>query len=189
MERNHRKEYLARKAKIAAGTVGKKAGRPENTPEELWKKVEKREPEQCWSWLGYVSESGYGRTQIGDKSYYAHRVIFNLANPGLIELNSPKNKKERGFLMHLCDNRLCCNPAHLRVADLKENNEDCIKKGRKIMPKGQDHFRSVFTNEEINQALQMKRSGLTAKQIALAMQKKYATIKSLLYRNRDTFNA
>ena len=61
-----------------------KAGRPENTPDVLWSKVDVRTSEECWPWMGFVSESGYGRTWINDKGYYAHRVIFNLANPGQI---------------------------------------------------------------------------------------------------------
>ena len=84
-----------------------KAGRPENTPETLWSKVDKRGPDECWPWKGVVEKSGYGRTWIGDVGYYAHRVIFDLANPGQIERKAPTNKKANGFLMHLCDNPIC----------------------------------------------------------------------------------
>jgi len=185
MTRNHQKEYLAKKARIAAGIVNAKAGRPQNTAEILWSKVNKKEVDECWEWTGYISESGYGRTQINDKSYYAHRVIFDLVNPDVIELNSPRNKKGTGFLMHSCDNRLCCNPAHLKVATLHENNKDCLAKGRRVLPKGEDHHRSVFTNEEIKQILEMRQFGKTAKHIAQTMNKKHSTVKSLLYRNRS----
>ena len=184
MARNHRKEYEQRKIRIENGTVGKKAGRPENNDETLWTKVDQRGPDECWPWIGYTSESGYGRTQIGDRSYYAHRVIYNLARPGEIELSSPKDRKAKGFLMHICDNRICCNPAHLKVADIAENNKDCRDKGRREMPKGENHHRSVFTDQEIARVLQMRSEGLSAKQIAEAVQKKHATIKSLLHRHR-----
>ena len=159
-------------------------GKPANTPEVLWSKVDKRGPDECWPWKGTIEKSGYGRTWINDKGYYAHRVIFNLANPGLIELASPTNRKAKGFLMHLCDNRCCCNPAHLRVATIKENNQDCEAKGRRTLPKGEDHFRSVFTNDEIKKILEMRQTGSTATQIAQAMNKNRSTIKSLLWRNR-----
>ena len=176
------KEWLRKKRGTKEGAT---PGRPQNTPDELWKKVNKRGENECWEWMGYVSESGYGRTQINDKPYYAHRVIFNLVNPGVIELNSPRNKKGVGFLMHFCDNRLCCNPTHLKVATLQENNKDCLGKGRRVLPKGEDHHRSVFTNEEIKQILEMRQLGKTAKHIAQAMNKKHSTVKSLLYRNRS----
>jgi|TARA_R110000868_G_scaffold219514_1_gene470588 hypothetical protein len=176
------KEWLRKKRGTKQGAT---PGRPKNTFDELWKKVDKRGENECWEWTGYISESGYGRTQINDKSYYAHRVIFDLVYPNVIKLNSPKNKKESGFLMHSCDNRLCCNPAHLKVATLRENNEDCWEKGRRVMPKGGEHHRSVFTNEEIKQVLEMHQLGQTAKHIAQTMNKKRSTVKSLLYRNKE----
>lgn len=159
-------------------------GRPANTPDVLWSKVDIREPDECWPWLGTKEKSGYGRTWINDSGYYAHRVIYNLAYPGEIELRAPRDRKAHGFLMHTCDNRICCNPAHLRVADIKTNNEDCVRKGRRVLPKGEDHHRSVFTNDEIRQVLEMWKLGLTARQIGMNLNKKRATIQSLLRRIR-----
>lgn len=160
------------------------AGRPANTPEVLWSKVDVRGEHECWPWKGCKEKSGYGRTWINDVGYYAHRVIFDLANPGQIELRAPANKRAMGFLMHTCDNRICCNPAHLRVASIKANNLDCLQKGRKKLPMGENHHRSVFSNDEIRQVLEMRKSGQTARQIAMNMNKKRATIESLLRRNR-----
>lgn len=164
---------------------GAKPGRPASTPEVLWSKVDKREPNECWPWKGTIHEDGYGRTWINDRGYYAHRVIFNLANPGQIELASPTNKKAKGFLMHLCDNRVCCNPAHLQVATIKENNDDCNQKGRRQLPRGEDHFRAVFTNEEAAKILEMRKQGRTATQIANEFGKNRSSVKALLYRNRE----
>ncbi len=161
-----------------------KAGRPQNTPEVLWSKVDVKGEQECWAWKGYVSASGYGRTWINDVAYYAHRVIFDLAHPNQIELRAPANKKAHGFLMHTCDNRICCNPAHLRVASIKENNLDALQKKRKKFEIGENHHRSVFTNDEIQQVLEMRESGQTARQIAMTVNKKRATIESLLRRNR-----
>ena len=175
------REYLRKKKGVE---VLANPGRPANTPEMLWSKVDIREPNECWPWKGYVTESGYGRTWINDVGYYAHRVIYNLAHPGEIELKAPKDKKAFGFLMHTCDNRICCNPAHLRVADIKTNNEDCAKKGRRILPTGEDHHRAVFTNEEIKPAIELRKLGKTARQIGEMMNKKRATIQSLFHRHK-----
>lgn len=177
------REYRRRKAAEQGRIIGT-GGRPANTPEILWSKVDNRKPDECWPWLGVKEKSGYGRTWINDVGYYAHRVIFDLANPNQITLKAPTNKKAKGFLMHTCDNRICCNPAHLKVADIAENNKDCRDKGRRQMPKGENHHRSVFTDQEIARVLQMRSEGQSAKQIAQAMQKKHATIKSLLYRHK-----
>ena len=159
-----------------------KAGRPQNTPEVLWKKVDVKNPDKCWPWIGNVTKSGYGRTWIDDKGYYAHRVIFNLANPNVIELKSPTNKKTRGFLMHICDNRICCNPAHLRVATLRENNLDMHQKGRVKHKTGGDHHRSIFTNFQINEIMSLRNNGMTMSLIAEKMNANKSTVKSLIRR-------
>lgn len=160
------------------------AGKEPNTPEVLWSKVDVKSPDECWPWLGHVSESGYGRVWIDSWAYYAHRVIFDLANPGQIERKAPTNKKAKGFLMHLCDNRICCNPAHLKVADLTENNRDAHAKGRVHHKKGGEHHRSVFTDQQIELALQLRKEGYSSTQIAEKLNFKRSTIKSLFYRNR-----
>jgi DNA-binding CsgD family transcriptional regulator len=184
MERNHRKEYLARKARIAAGTVGTEPGRPRNTPERLWEQVNKRGPDECWEWQGYVGENGYGRVQIEGQSYYAHRVIFNLANPGVINISAPVLRTGTGFLMHSCDNRLCCNPAHLEPTTIAENNQDCQQKGRRNLRTGERHHRAVFSDREAQEILELAKQGFTTRQIAEKLNKNRDSIKSLLYRHR-----
>ena len=158
-----------------------KAGKPQNTPEVLWSKVDVKSKNECWPWKGSI-ENGYGRTWINDKGYYAHRVIFNLANPNMIELKAPTNKKATGFLMHLCDNRICCNPNHLQVATLRENNLDMHQKGRVKQKGGGDHHRSVFTNQQIEEIMNLRQSGLTMSMIAEKMNANRSTVKSLIRR-------
>jgi DNA-binding NarL/FixJ family response regulator len=158
-----------------------KAGKPQNTPEVLWSKVDVKSKNECWPWKGSI-ENGYGRTWINDKGYYAHRVIFNLANPEMIELKAPTNKKAKGFLMHLCDNRICCNPNHLQIATLRENNLDMHQKGRVKHKVGGDHHRSVFTNQQIEEIMDLRQDGLTMSMIAKKMNANKSTIKSLIRR-------
>ena len=84
--------------------------------------------------------------------------------------------------MHLCDNRICCNPSHLRVANLRENNLDMHEKGRVKHKTGGDHHRSVFTNEQIDEIMSLRNNGMTMRMIAEKMTAKLATIKSLIRR-------
>jgi hypothetical protein len=59
--------------------------------------------------------------QIGGDWYFAHRLAFELCVgdiPGKL------------MVLHLCDNRLCCNPDHLLPGSASENMRDASKKGR-----------------------------------------------------------
>lgn len=91
------------------------------------KKVDKTS--NCWNWIGYTA-NGYGKVCIGGKVYFAHRISFYIHNRKIEPL-----KKELGargqILMHLCDNRKCVNPNHLKISTQRENMLDAKNKGRK----------------------------------------------------------
>ena len=133
------REYMRKKR---GSQPGAKPGSPSVYEGGMWQMVDKKGPDECWPWRGSTN-TGYGRVQIAGRSYYAHRVIFDMVNPGVITRSSPIQRKGPGFLMHLCDNRICCNPAHLKVATIKENNQDCQEKGRRNLPPGERHHRAV----------------------------------------------
>ncbi len=160
------------------------AGRPANTPDVLWSKVDVRGRDECWPWTGWIGSGGYGRTQINGRAYYAHRVIFNLRYPNKISLEAPSDRSGHGFLMHSCDNPPCCNPRHLRVSTQKENMEDRKAKGRYEFKTGGDHHRSVFTNLEIEEVIRLTSDGLKSAEVALLVGKNKATVRSLIYRMR-----
>ncbi len=63
----------------------------------------------CWQWTGAVQSGGYGNF----RGRLAHRVSWE-TRVGKIPANMT--------IDHLCRNRLCVNPAHLRVVTQKENN-------------------------------------------------------------------
>jgi hypothetical protein len=123
-------EHIARRLAAMPKTRKPGGGRPANTPETIWKKVDKRGPDECWPWIGWRNEGGYGRTEINDVAYYAHRVVYDLENPGIITLKAPKNGKH-GLVLHKCDNPCCCNPNHLYIGDQKQNVKDAIDRNRR----------------------------------------------------------
>lgn len=154
--------------------------RPANTPEELWSKVDKRGPDECWPWLGFKNEQGYGRTWINDYGYYAHRVIYSLAYPDTLEWSAPKDKYSDQFLLHTCDNTSCCNPAHLRKCTLNENNKDKMIKGRaKLYPKDTGP-RCKLTMEKAREIRRLRETGITARELAIKYEISLPSIKTLL---------
>src|SRR5262245_32460031 len=69
----------------------------------VWGKVEKADG--CWNWQGAVTAKwGYGCFGIGgNQTRGAHKLAWLLTNGDNNGL----------CVLHRCDNRLCCNPAHL----------------------------------------------------------------------------
>jgi hypothetical protein len=66
----------------------------------------------CWNTLGGKTPGGYGKICENRRTYLLHRWMYErLFGP------IPAGKQ----LHHLCRNKGCCNPAHLRVVTRKEH--------------------------------------------------------------------
>lgn len=80
--------------------------------ERFWAKVDKTE--SCWVWTGARTQ-GYGNVWFNRRYMRAHRVSFQLANPG---------RDITGLdVDHRCHNPSCVNPDHLRAITHKQNEE------------------------------------------------------------------
>lgn len=128
---------------------------------DVWEFVPQGNPDECWNWLGCKNSTGYGSITIGQKAYSAHRVVFALTNPGLIEMSAPKDKKAKQFILHKCDNRLCCNPAHMSLGNYADNNRDAAIKGRSNAPKGAQHKKAKLTQEQADMIRKIYVPGVT----------------------------
>jgi hypothetical protein len=175
--REYQQAYYWRKKN---GEGPRSPGKPANTPEVLWSKVDKKGEDECWPWLGYKNKEGYGRVMIKEWSYYAHRVIFNLANPGIINLKAPKSSDETGFLLHSCDNPCCCNPKHLRVGTHADNMADKAAKGRSPDFSGDKGPRAKLTMTQARQARQLKKDGASTRELAIQFGLSLPSMKTLL---------
>jgi hypothetical protein len=156
------------------------AGRPANTPDVLWSKVNKKGEDDCWEWLGYKNKEGYGRTWINDHGYYAHRVIFDLAYPNTITLNAPASTSDSGFLLHTCDNPSCCNPRHLFVGTHADNMADKVAKGRSPDFSGAKGPRCKLSMSQAQEIRQKRKEGISAKELAKQYGISLPSVKTLL---------
>jgi hypothetical protein len=93
--------------------------------QRFWEKVAVGGPDECWPWQASKDSIGYGRFGISGKCRKANRVALMLR--GIIE------PFDGACAMHKCDNRACCNPAHLSWGTQSENMTDCSRRGRNKM--------------------------------------------------------
>jgi len=152
---------------------------PKYTEKRLWEKVRKGTVAQCWPWLGFCNEKGYGRVWINGKGYYAHRVIYQLANPGTIRRAAPKDRFASGFLRHKCDNPLCCNPAHLEIGTHADNMRDKLERGRQHTFMSIESPRAKLTAHDAQQIRLHRANGVTRKALALLYEVSVSTIKGV----------
>lgn len=84
------------------------------TPLQRWaaKVVLPVEPSGCWEWIGAKSENGYAKLHLLGKTVRAHRYSF-----GVFVGPIPEGLQ----LDHLCRNRGCVNPSHLRAVTQRVN--------------------------------------------------------------------
>lgn len=70
----------------------------------------------CWLWTGYINDSGYGETNIASAGRWrhakAHRMTWEKVHGPI---------PDGMHVDHICRERSCVNPDHLRVVTPREN--------------------------------------------------------------------
>lgn len=114
-----------RRAARALRHPPRQRGRP--MLERFWEKVEKRGPDDCWTWIGAKDWGGYGVFWTGGprgvgKNARATHVSWALANGVAFPADM--------LALHSCDNPRCVNPAHIRPGTALDNKQDERARGR-----------------------------------------------------------
>jgi len=116
----------------------------------FWRQVDKRSPGSCWPWVGRSKIDGYGVIGVGGRSagkMLSHRVAWMLANGEI-----PTSAEYHGTVVrHTCDNRLCCNPAHLEIGSQADNVRDMDCRGRRLNKPhpGSSHPNAKLTEDDV----------------------------------------
>lgn len=100
-----------------------RARKPRKPPMSVrfWDSVAIGDDDQCWEWQGLVSNRGHGLIKVGKQNAYAHRIAWSLHH----------GRDPEQCVLHHCDNRLCCNPAHLYEGTRLDNARDRDQAGRR----------------------------------------------------------
>lgn len=69
--------------------------------------------DECWEYNGCTDNWGYCQIMVNKKLQYAHRLAWEFHN---------KREIPNGMTIdHICFNRRCINPAHLRLSKMQDN--------------------------------------------------------------------
>jgi hypothetical protein len=106
-------------------------------------KVQVGGPDDCWDWQGATHRQGYGAFAISRRPIPAHRVAFHLATGDC----GPQDD-----VLHRCDYKPCCNPAHLYIGTDVENAGDRVIRGlsspRRLSAEQSNEVRRLYATGE-----------------------------------------
>lgn len=98
----------------------------------------------CWKWKGGKTKEGYGciTIHVDGKQFTnkAHRISYAL-HFGKFDLNK--------YVLHVCDNPECTNPAHIFLGTALDNAKDRDTKGRAARLTGELNGSSKLTEEQV----------------------------------------
>lgn len=87
-------------------------GAYENLTQFLFPRIEFGTKEECWEWRAGKKPNGYGTVNFNGKGHQAHRAVYECL-VGPIE--------DSLVIDHLCGNRACVNPYHMKPSLQAEN--------------------------------------------------------------------
>lgn len=116
----------------------------------FWNKVDiKDNINECWNWIAGIFITGYGVFHLGYKdetkkttvTIRSNRMTYMLTK-GDIPLDTE--------VQHLCNNRKCCNPYHLKLGNKSENMQYMVECDRYIGSRSLTDEQVVEIHKEYN---------------------------------------
>lgn len=127
-------------------------------------------PDGCVQWPFAARSSGYGSIFLKGVRTTSHRVACEMAYgpPPLPGMHAA----------HSCNNRGCCNPAHLRWATVKENHADKISDGTLV--RGEKCHTAQLTESSVREIRRLCHGGVSDRVVA----RSYGVSRATIYRVR-----
>ena len=98
-------------------------------------------PNGCWVYIGSKNSSGYGQINEGYTNMSAHRASWEVhVGPIPAEM----------LVLHKCDYRTCCNPAHLFLGSQLDNMRNRGVKGHKASTRGRNNGNTKLVKADVH---------------------------------------
>lgn len=110
----------------------------------------------CIEWQMSRSAKGYGQTYFNGKVMRTHRIV------AILTYGKPEREMQ---VLHSCDNKICCNPKHLRWGTNSENKQEAIE--RNLIKVGDALPQAKLSEDQVLVILQKLKSGVLQKNLAL----------------------
>lgn len=124
----------------------------DETVARFWSKVDVKSDAECWPFLGGHAR-GYGHFSVRRKTHKAHRMAWEIAN----DAQAPSGLMT--VVMHLCNNKSCCNPSHLKLGTAAENTRSAHDDGLAYGRPGERHHNARLTLDQVRTIRADARSG------------------------------
>jgi len=145
-------------------TTGVRHGPPRHIRDVEWirKRVVIDPVTGCWVWQGTCNHRGYGRYKYSTSRGVLTGTVARLA----LELAMGRPIASGLFACHRCDNPPCCNGEHLFEGTALDNTRDCLAKGRREAPRGEENGQAKLTRVDIPKILTALAAGTSQSTLA-----------------------
>lgn len=89
------------------------------TVERIFSKIEIDEKTGCWNWIGNKNGQGYGRVRFNGPKVLVHRIMYAWSHGPIPNPNV--GSRDIPIIDHICENKACVNPYHLRLVSHRFN--------------------------------------------------------------------
>ena len=140
---------------------GERTDLPNTKNERFWDNVDIKDKDDCWNWIHSPNRKGYPSCSSGN----THRIAYILSNGPIPKYDSRGRKL---IIRHICNNKRCCNPRHLRIGTASENARDRFR-----LPGAKK-----LTNDQVIEIRRLKKLGYSLNRLATQYNTSPGTIKN-----------
>ena len=133
--------------------------------ERFWRKVDRRDPHECWEWQGGTKGIPYG-VFLTTPAFKQRKVTI----PSRYSWELHHGPVPEGMcVLHRCDNPPCVNPAHLFLGTPSDNTQDMLEKGRHPSRAGEANGWASLTEADVREMRRLYGEGMRNADIARHM--------------------